>query len=595
MNKIISGLLNDFRIAQGISNDINESTAFEYFAAHLTVGSIAETTAATTQTVVAGNSQPAVDVIGIIANGNLIENDDEIDAFISINNYLDVDFIFSQAKTSENFAISVLGELCEFADSFIEDVSSNTDTEEVARLRRIKNKIYKASKHFKRRNPNVYIYYVTTGIKPDSDINFEEKISKIKTRFSSHANTEQCQVNLIGAKEIQELKRQLDNSIAREIEFSRRISLPQTPGIDEAYLGVVSAPTFISLLEGHGGNMLSSIFYDNVRDWQGENTVNSGISKTLQSNDRKTRFVFMNNGITIIAKKVRTTGDKLSLEDYQIVNGCQTSNVLWSNKNELNESVLIPIRIVATTDEGVVRDIIRATNSQTEVTESQLLAATDFQKQLELFLQAQFPKLHYERRSRQFANSSIDRTTIVTPISLMKAYASIVLKEPHKTTRDFQSVLSQAGKAIFGEKQKLELYYMAALAQHWLEQLLRKGAIDRELTVARFQILLAFRLLNEKEEMPSVESNKAARWANELALQLKDLKSAQASLKIAANIVSGLIRAKKNKRDTARTSTFTDEVIAEVSRIKENTKLNTIKHSTSNKDIIRRSTKLRSR
>lgn len=343
MNKIVSGLVSNFKVAHKIDPGWEESKTFEYFTANLIIGSISETTSPTSHTVVGGDAQPAVDIIGIVVNGNLIENEDEIETFISINNYLDVDFIFAQAKTSEGFEVAVLGELGDFANTFIEDDECETDTEHVARLRSIKNAIYNESMFFKRRNPNCYIYYVTTGIKPDADIHFDQKISKIKKIFSDNASTLECNIQLIGAKEIQELKRLMDNSIAREIIFNRRVSLPLTPGIDEAYIGVVSAPVFISLLEGHGGNMLSSIFYDNVRDWQGDNAVNSGIASTLKNKNSKTRFVFMNNGITVIAKKIRATGDKLLLEDYQIVNGCQTSNVLWSNKSELDENVLVPL------------------------------------------------------------------------------------------------------------------------------------------------------------------------------------------------------------------------------------------------------------
>ena len=359
------------------------------------------------------------------------------------------------------------------------------------------------------------------------------------------------------------MKRQLENSITREIQFSRKIALPQTPGIDEAYLGVVTAPTFISLLEGQGGNMLSSIFYDNVRDWQGLNTVNSGMATTLKNSDSKTRFVFMNNGITVIAKKIRSTGEKIHLEDYRIVNGCQTSNVLWNNRSELDDTVLIPLRIVATTNEKVVLDIIKATNSQTEVTVSQLLAATDFQKQLEQYLQVQSHiPLYYERRSKQFTNTTIDRASILTPISLMKAYASIVLEFPHQTTRDFQSVVDRAGSSIFGAKHKLELYYMSTLAQYWIDQFLRKGLIDRNLTVARFQILLAFKIMNQQEGMPPVESNKAKKWATDITKSLKDQDTALKSFADSVNLVTGLLKSKKNKRDAARSSTFTDEVKA---------------------------------
>lgn len=563
MNKIVSGLVEDFKQAQGLDSKLNESEVFELFSAYLAIGSVAETSGSTDHTVVAGNNQPAVDIIGVIVNGTLIENEDEIETYININNYLDIDFIFAQAKTSENFDGNALSDLGTFADDFIEENANKTDTEAVKKIRKIKNLIYKNTKLFKHRNPNIHLYYISTGQEPEGDLNFEKRIQNIKKTFIKNGSTKECHINLIGAKRIQEIKRQLDHSISREIEFSRRIALPQTSGIDEAYIGVVSAPTFLSLPRGQGNNILTSIFYDNVRDWQGQNPVNSGMASTIKDKTAKARFVFMNNGITVIARKIRATGEKINLEDYQIVNGCQTSNVLWSNQNSLDETVLIPLRIVATTNEEIVRDIIKATNSQTEITPSQLLAATDFQKQLEQFFKIQEPlSLFYERRSRQFTNSAIDRSKIVTPISLMKAFVSTILEQPHKTTRDFQSVISMAGSEIFNQNHKLEAYYLAGLIQFWCDYLLRKGLLDKKLTVTRFQIMLAFRILNESLEKPSLESNKAKKWANDLSSKLKDQKSALANLRPAADLVAQLIKSKKNPRDVARTSLFTEEVIA---------------------------------
>lgn len=151
---------------------IASSRFYDLIRLSLTIGSIADTTTSTQQCVVGGDSQPSVDVIGIIVNGNLIENEDEIDTFISINSYLDVDFIFAQAKTTEGFDASTLGDLGDFADNFIEEDRSSTDSKEVKNLREIKNKIYKESKYFKRRNPNAYIYYITTGLRPENDKNF---------------------------------------------------------------------------------------------------------------------------------------------------------------------------------------------------------------------------------------------------------------------------------------------------------------------------------------------------------------------------------------------------------------------------------------
>lgn len=562
MNIIIKNALEEYCNSQNIDKDFDQSKKFELFSAHLAISSLAENSASTVHTVVGDGGQYAVDAIGIIVNGNLIANEDEIDNYIEVNKYLDVDFIFIQAKTSETFDVSALGELGEFAHNFIKYANDDTDTSETASIRNMKNIVYENSKYFKNRNPNVIIYYITSGQKPEIAGVFERKINLIKGRFESSGTTARCDVVLAGTKELQELKRLLENSIEREFDFSRKISLPKTPGVDQAYLGAIPANIYLDLLKGAHGNMLSSIFYDNVRDWQGENPVNSGIADAIKDQSSRSRFVFMNNGITIISKEIRVTGDKVLLKDYQIVNGCQTSNVLWRNKDFLDDNILIPLRVIATTQEDVIRDVIRATNSQTEIPAAQLLAATDFQKQLEQHFQAQNDMpLYYERRSKQYANAPIDRTRTLTPISLMKAYASTVLKQPHRTNRDFKEIVSQAGTTIFGSRHKVELYYMAALAQYWIDAFLRRGLVDKYLTSARFQILLAFTLLNQKYDVPQVESNKAEKWANHLIEKIKNDSDAQASFQPAIKLVESLIKDKKNVRDEARAKGFTDLVI----------------------------------
>lgn len=57
----------------------------------------------------------------------------------------------------------------------------------------------------------------------------------------------------------------------------------------------------------------------------------------------------LNNGITIIAENVQITGTTAVLTDYQIVNGCQTSHVLYENRNlDGIEELLIPIKVIGT-------------------------------------------------------------------------------------------------------------------------------------------------------------------------------------------------------------------------------------------------------
>ncbi|PHM05836.1 hypothetical protein CK516_38060 [Nostoc sp. 'Peltigera malacea cyanobiont' DB3992] len=62
--------------------------------------------------------------------------------------------------------------------------------------------------------------------------------------------------------------------------------------------------------------------YDNVRDFDVDNEVNREIEATIKSDEHKS-FVLYNNGITIVAEDINVVGDKMTVTDYQIVNGCQ--------------------------------------------------------------------------------------------------------------------------------------------------------------------------------------------------------------------------------------------------------------------------------
>lgn len=560
MNKIIESLLSDFRSELQLDQGLTTEDAFEHFAANLTLGVLVDGTINTFDSVVGEDAQPGVDAIGIVINGSLIKEIDEVEAFVDLNTYLDVDFVFIQAKTSSGFATSALGDLADLVSRLFGDGVSKTDNKKVGAFCELKDEIYKRARYFKRRKPIVHLYYVTTGQKPVNDQNFIDKESLVRLRLMETGLLESVKIDLIGSNELQKRSLQMANSLLREIDFPKRVALPEVPGVTQSFLGVLPATAFLRLVQADNGNLLSSIFYDNVRDWQGLNEVNKGMHETLVAATSRPRFALMNNGVTVIAKKVRPTGDKLILEDYQIVNGCQTSNVIWACRNELiDASAMIPLKIVATEDEAVIRDIIRATNSQTEVSQSQLLAVTDFQKQLEIFFGAQGDNsLYYERRSRQFVSRSMERARIVTPIGLVKAFSSMFLEEPHKTARDFASVLKKVGSEIFEKQHKHEPYFLAALCFFWIEVLLKKGKIDSKLGIARYQILLCVRLLHETEPMPAMSSNKVVQYSNKLQHLFRDIEAAERAVKPAVEIVQKLLEGKN--RDTARTATFTASV-----------------------------------
>ena len=125
----------------------------------------------------------------------------------------------------------------------------------------------------------------------------------------------------------------------------------------------------------------------------------------------------MNNGITIIARSIKQVNDKFTIEDFQIVNGCQTSHVVF-NEHDLDDAVCIPLRLIETREDDVIEAIIHATNNQSPLKPEQLLALMNFAKKLEAYFKTYDAPhtLYYERRDGQYHRlSNFEKTRIIGP------------------------------------------------------------------------------------------------------------------------------------------------------------------------------------
>lgn len=336
--------------------------------------------------------------------------------------------------------------------------------------------------------------------------------------------------------------------------------MPEIPGVSEAYLGILPGSEFLKLLQDESGDMLGVLFYDNVRDWLDFNAVNEEIRATLDT--VKARFVLMNNGITIIARSLRATGNKFLIEDYSIVNGCQTSHVLFDQRLKIDDSVMIPVRLIGTQDEDIINAIIRATNRQTEVKEEQFYALQEFSKDLERYFQTfEDPyKLYYERRTRQYDRLSIEKTRIVTPANMIKAFAAMFLAEPQRTTRNYAALKAKVGTEIFAKGHRMEPYYTAAFTLYKLEYFFRSGRLDAKYKAARFHILLAARMIANSAQVPRTNSHEMERYCKTIMDILWEPTKADELILKAAEIIDK-VAAGNFDRDNIRTEPFTQNVV----------------------------------
>jgi len=224
---------------------------------------------------------------------------------------------------------------------------------------------------------------------------------------------------------------------------------------------------------------------------------------------------------------------------------------------------MVPLRLIATANEDVIASIIKATNRQTEVKEEQLLALNDFQKKLEAFFEAydEQYRLYYERRSRQYsAVTGIEKTRVITRPNLIRAYAAMILEEPHRTTRNFRALLDKVGKEIFAADHQLEPYYLAASALYRLEYFFRNGVIDARYKPARYHLIMAARLLASGYRPPHPNSREVRRFAEQLVAIFWDADRSEALFRRAVTIVDAAAGGNLH-RDNIRTQPFTEEVI----------------------------------
>jgi hypothetical protein len=564
MDRITESLLTEFSTEHGIEA-LEEYKRFEHFASYLVVRDEHSESFDTSDIVVGDDSKSTqgadtgIDGIAIIVNGFLISDVEELEDQLATAGYLESTFVFIQAETTSGFDGAKIGTFGFGVTDFFRDTPRLKRNAKVCSAVELVQAIYAKSSKFRRGNPVCKMVYITTG-KWVNDPTLQARIDAVKSDLIDSGQFQDVQFVPLGAEGVQKLYQKSRYAVSAEFTFSNRITVPEVPQVAEAHFGLLPWTEFQKLIIDGSGRMVDGLFFDNVRDWQGYNAVNSDIALTLMID--RSRFVLMNNGVTIIARSLRTTGNKFTVEDYQIVNGCQTTNVLFDQRHEMDESVVIPIRLISTKDEDVTNAIIKATNWQTQIREEQLFALQQFPRNLEAYFASYPPdqRLYFERRSRQYDGLSVEKTRVVKFDTMIRAFAAMFLNEPHRTTRNFKALKTKLGKDIFAKDQRMEPYYTAAFALYVLEYFFRTRRLDAKYKAARFHILLVLRLLVAGYDMPDMRANKMEAYCQKIMAALQDQLNIDYVIGEAAHIIEQAA-AGVFHRDNIRTESFTESVI----------------------------------
>lgn len=562
MDTVTSALLEEFSHENGTS-DLSESKKFEHFSAFCIISNRFSEDFDTSDLVIGDGDDLNVDAFAVKVNGRIADDAEFIDDVLAMNGYLEVEFIIVQAKTSSSFNGA---ELLALGDNLVNEVFSDTQkmpaNKDVSRLIAIKDRIFKNASKLKE-NPVLSVYYVCTGTWT-GDAYLVATIDRKRTDLLQTNLFSEVHYTPVGARDIQKMFRDTRKSISREIKFDKLVTLPKINDVQASYLGILPHYEFLKLITDTGGELVKSVFIDNVRDFQGENPVNTDIAKTI-TDQAFDQFVLRNNGITIVARNIKVTSNIFTLEDYQIVNGCQTSHVLYANRAAVTGELLLPVKLIHTESEEVGQAIIKSTNKQTPVEEDDLLALTQFQRDLEDYYRGipEEYRLHYERRAKQYAGQPLEKGRIVSIGNQLKCFASMFLDAPNQASRYQGTLLKSVNKQVFQQGHRPEPYFVSALTLYRFEVQIRKlQAAERAIKSFRFYLLLAFRYRYEMADFISPGNKKVGDYCQHLIEQINTQEKAKLAFEECVAIVQQAVAnlGLPMERDSAKSRPLIDEV-----------------------------------
>ena len=461
------------------------------------------------------------DGLALIMNGHLVVSKSGIDDLLQNGEGVEIEIVIIETKTKVN-NVDVATSFCRRLWNLFRVVFENRSIDSFEQTPHDEDNIisylYSRSSILSSCGyPELHVYLVADDISSELNDQVRESLRLSLVELEEKSIFSSATVNVWNNRE---LIKAYDRSKYRENVTIQPIDImpfPKISTIKDGYVSFVPFSEFKKLIIDENGAILSNVFHDNIRAYQGENVVNQAMKESIENGPIE-EFVLMNNGITVVASDITYMSKELTLKDYQIVNGCQTCHVLYNSRNVAGiDDLVLMVRIIGSKDPRVRNAIILGTNSQTVVRREQLMALSELQENIEKYYKAisKPEQLYYERRSKQYlSETSVPQYKVITiPIQIM-AFVSMFIGEPHNVTGYYSLIvdnLERNNKKVFSEDYYIGAYYTSGLAYYKLSRLLKIGFVPREYSKVKYHLLYAFRLIASEGSnmMPSLEKKES--------------------------------------------------------------------------------------
>jgi hypothetical protein len=374
--------------------------------------------------IVGNGGDGGIDSIYSFLNGELMKEDTEINTKQK-KNIIELKII--QSKTSTSFKEEAVLKFRESAEDLFnlannpKSYSARYNQELIDNVIIFRTVYEKLAATFP--SLSISYFYVTQG--DEVHPNVVDKVNKLKDDIIGLFSGSSFSFEFVGAKRLLELTRDIPST-------SRTLEITESPISTESgsYICLVTLSKYFDFISD-AGSLSRSIFESNVRDYQGNVVVNTGIKQTL-SNLKSDNFWYLNNGVTIITPKAISAGKKITIEDPQIVNGLQTSHEIYRHFSEREKAEednrTILVRVICEQDDEARDRIIRATNSQTAIPPASLRSSDEIHRNIEDFLKAN--DFYYDRKKNHYKNLGMPVSKIISIPYMAQAMMAITLLKP---------------------------------------------------------------------------------------------------------------------------------------------------------------------
>lgn len=267
-------------------------------------------------------------------------------------------------------------------------------------------------------------------------------------------------------------------------------------------LDVIVLPLKASEIADMEGIQDRSLFARNVRYGLGRTRVNREIQETLRRQEEHDKFFLYHNGLTIVCDHFSFENGNLIVENYSIVNGCQSVVTFFENRNDLTKELAVLAKVIGVDVEDPLAEAITySNNNQNSISMRDLRS----NHRIQIELQNEFEKLFGDQvQYRIKRGEEISSDIVIDNEYAAQMITAFYLGEPYSSHQKYK-LFDASYYRVFHRRIRAEHIYLAHLLMQATEDSIAEVQDDliKKYGLTKFLFLHVMRRIMEKSDLGS--------------------------------------------------------------------------------------------